>query len=51
MADHTKIEWATATWNPITGCTPISEGRRDVTDRFEQAAVEIIDDEEALVKK
>ena len=25
MAD-TKIEWADATFNPITGCTPISEG-------------------------
>ena len=22
----TKIEWADETWNPITGCTPISEG-------------------------
>lgn len=22
----TKIEWAQETWNPITGCTPISEG-------------------------
>lgn len=22
----TKIEWAQASWNPITGCTPISEG-------------------------
>ena len=22
----TKIEWADAVWNPITGCTPISEG-------------------------
>ena len=22
----TKIEWATEVWNPITGCTPISEG-------------------------
>jgi len=22
----TKIEWATDSWNPITGCTPISEG-------------------------
>ena len=22
----TKIEWATTTWNPITGCTKISEG-------------------------
>lgn len=22
----TKIEWAKEVWNPITGCTPISEG-------------------------
>ena len=22
----TKIEWAEETWNPITGCTPVSEG-------------------------
>jgi len=22
----TSIEWATHTWNPITGCTPVSEG-------------------------
>lgn len=22
----TRIEWATHTWNPITGCTPVSEG-------------------------
>ena len=26
MADNTKIEWAEASWSPITGCTPISEG-------------------------
>ena len=26
MSDKTKIEWANATWNPITGCTPISDG-------------------------
>ncbi len=26
MADNTKISWADATWSPITGCTPISEG-------------------------
>jgi protein gp37 len=25
----TKIEWATETWNPVTGCTPISEGCRN----------------------
>lgn len=23
---ETKIEWADVVWNPITGCTPISEG-------------------------
>jgi len=22
----TKIEWAEESWNPITGCTPVSEG-------------------------
>lgn len=27
MAD-TKIEWADRAWNPVTGCTPISEGCR-----------------------
>jgi protein gp37 len=24
--NRTKIEWTRATWNPVTGCTPISEG-------------------------
>ncbi|MCB2218009.1 MAG: phage Gp37/Gp68 family protein [Desulfobulbaceae bacterium] len=28
MAD-TKIEWADKTWNPITGCSPVSEGCRN----------------------
>lgn len=26
MADKTKIEWADSTWNPITGCSPVSPG-------------------------
>lgn len=25
-ANNTKIEWTDRTWNPITGCTPISDG-------------------------
>lgn len=28
MATNSKIEWTEATWNPITGCTKISEGCR-----------------------
>lgn len=26
MSDNTKIEWADATWNPITGCSVVSSG-------------------------
>lgn len=26
MADRTTIEWATATWNPTTGCDRVSAG-------------------------
>ncbi len=26
MSGKTKIEWTESTWNPITGCTPISAG-------------------------
>jgi protein gp37 len=26
MAENSKIEWTDATWNPVTGCTKISDG-------------------------
>jgi protein gp37 len=26
MSDHSKIEWADATWNPLRGCPKISPG-------------------------
>lgn len=26
MAENSKIEWTEATWNPVTGCTKVSEG-------------------------
>lgn len=28
MGDRTGIEWTDATWNPVTGCTRVSEGCR-----------------------
>jgi protein gp37 len=28
MADNTHIEWTDATWNPVTGCSLVSEGCR-----------------------
>jgi protein gp37 len=28
MATNTKIEWTEVTWNPVTGCTKVSEGCR-----------------------
>ena len=29
MADSSRIEWTDATWNPITGCSLVSEGCRN----------------------
>ena len=29
MGDKSKISWTDATWNPVTGCTKISEGCRN----------------------
>ncbi|MCD1257640.1 phage Gp37/Gp68 family protein [Paenibacillus athensensis] len=29
MATYSSIEWTEATWNPVTGCTKISEGCRN----------------------
>lgn len=40
MSDKTKIEWSDASWNPVTGCSKVSEGCRNCyaktfTERFE----------------
>lgn len=29
MGDHSKISWTEATWNPILGCSKVSEGCRE----------------------
>jgi protein gp37 len=32
MAAQSSIEWTEMTWNPVTGCTKVSEGCRQPTD-------------------
>ncbi len=29
MSDNSRIEWTDATWNPVTGCSKVSEGCRN----------------------
>lgn len=26
MSTHSKIEWTDTTWNPVTGCSKVSQG-------------------------
>lgn len=46
MSDHTKIEWTEASWNPVTGCTKVSQGCKNcyaerITERFGQTFTDI----------
>ena len=46
MAERTAIEWAEATWNPVTGCTKVSPGCKfcyaeRITERWGQKFTEI----------
>ena len=34
MGSKSKIEWTDATWNPVTGCTPISGGCKNCYAKF-----------------
>ena len=29
MSDNSAIEWTDASWNPVTGCSKVSEGCRN----------------------
>ena len=35
MGDKSAIEWTEATWNPVTGCTKVSEGCRNCYAKFQ----------------
>src|SRR5205085_11832741 len=45
MGDKSAIEWTDASWNPVTGCTPISAGcdhcyARTLAERLQLMGVE-----------
>jgi protein gp37 len=54
VSDKSKIEWTDATWNPITGCTKVSEGCKNcyaerIARRFwERPFSEVVYNEEKL---
>jgi len=40
MGSRSKIEWTESTWNPVTGCSPVTErlrlmGQKKYVDGFE----------------
>lgn len=45
MATKSKIEWTESTWNPVTGCTKISQGcKQRWIRKFEQLLTTPISD-------
>ena len=42
MSDDTGIEWTDATWNPIRGCSRVSEGCRGGASRWLRCACGLV---------